>query len=244
MLTVMLQIEPTTRCNLKCTYCTKKEPIRDLELNTLHEILNKHTRPYVIKLQGLGEPFLCRTLEDICKTARANTTYLTTITNGTTINYNTVQYFDRIMFSIDSLDEERYKLYRPQADLQDVLYNLHHVRELTQVGINQVITADTTKEDIQDIDDMCKRFNLLLTRPRIENWLLHDDFNVQRERALHGAMPLREPSCMWGKSLFYYDAWGRLHPCCIRMNDEFVVDNMERFMLTRSTNKICRRCPD
>lgn len=246
MIIPMLQIEPTTRCNLRCTYCTKKEPIRDLTVEVLVKILDKHPDIKIVKLQGLGEPFLTPYLTELCKVCKSRGKYVTTITNGTIINWDALHYIDRVMFSIDSLDEDRYHVTRPNASLQRVLHNLHGVREITSVGINQVITADTTTDEINDVEQLCRTFGLMHTIPRMENWNTEPDENVVRERKRNGAITPRAPGCPWGKHMFYYDALGRLHPCCIRMNDEYVIkeEEIEDFLRTKERSRICARCPD
>lgn len=240
----LLQVEPTTRCNLNCTYCTKKEPIRDLSVDTLTTILDRHPKIKLLKLQGLGEPFLAPNIVELCKTAKESGMYVMTITNGTCINYAAVEYIDRVMFSIDFLDPDKYNAMRPDANWHFVMGELHNVGDITGVGVNQVITHLTTKDDIEDMRSFTMQFGYALSQPRIENWGMDADDIVTHERTMHGKVERREPTCAWGHTMFYYDALGRPHPCCIRMNDCFVIEDIDFFVKNRSNSKICMRCPD
>jgi molybdenum cofactor biosynthesis enzyme MoaA len=244
MIIPILQIEPTTRCNLKCTYCTKKEPVRDLEMVTLKDLLAKHSDIKIVKLQGLGEPFMTPRFTELCKYVKSQDRYLTVTTNGTVINWDACHYIDKVMFSIDSLNADVYGITRPTACLDEVLHNLHGVREITGVGINQVITANTTKDEIADVEQMCRTFGLTHTTPRLENWNVWEDAFVYAERVVNGSQPPRAPTCQWCKSSFYYDAHGRLHPCCIRMNDQYIINDIDAFVLGRENSAVCGRCPD
>ena len=240
----MVQVEPTTRCNLKCTYCTKKEPIRDLTVEVLGSVLDRHPNIKLLNLQGLGEPFLCPNITELCKYAKSRGMYVMTISNGTMLNYDALDYIDRVMISIDFLDEEKYNLLRPGAKWDFVMGELHSLGDMGKAGVNQVITHMTTRDDIYDMQEFCRTFGYALTQPRIENWGIEPDEMVKKDRDEHGIVPRRVDHCPWGVFKFYYDALGRSHPCCIRMNDEYVIDDIDEFTGKRLYHPICMRCPD
>jgi hypothetical protein len=139
-----------------------------------------------------------------------------------------------IWYSIDTFDSEKFKS-RRGYDLEQVLKNL--LVSPCPTGINQVIDSTITIAEQIEIKKFCKENNLSYSSARIENW--HSDVsdpNVIKDREINGPIEKRFAHCRWGKDSFYYDALGRVHPCCIRMNEEYAecVPN----------EIICRMCPD
>jgi len=229
-----LQVEPTTRCNLDCTYCTKKEPDRDLHPDTLEHLILKH-KPYIVKIQGLGEPFLAKTILTLCKICKKHGCYVIITTNGTLLNYDALHYVDRLTFSIDILNKTTFNKTR-NANLDKVLFNLHEVRTRypkVKVGINQVVSHFTSTTDTQDLVEFCRTFGLTLHSNRIVNFNIEPNYMVRLERNVNGPYAKWKPRCLWGTKWFYYNANGESHPCCVRMNDVYI-----------DRTDTCENCPD
>ena len=120
---VSYSIEPTNHCNLKCPECpsglgTLTRPLGLLKLEEFKKIIDqiKNTGFY-IQLFFQGEPFINKQLPMMIKYARDNKVYVSISTNGHFINVKNVNYVlenapDKLIFSIDGLDEESYQNYR------------------------------------------------------------------------------------------------------------------------------------
>ena len=91
-----LQIEPTNRCNLRCSICSHalgevpKE--KDLTLSEFKLILEKVDRSVErVFLQGLGEPFLNCELNAMISYATQRNLFVFTTTNGNVLNEELIQ---------------------------------------------------------------------------------------------------------------------------------------------------------
>jgi radical SAM protein with 4Fe4S-binding SPASM domain len=116
-------IEPTNHCNLMCPECPSGLGIltRPLGLLKTENFTNwieqiKDTGFY-LQLFFQGEPFLNKSLMDFIQIAQKNNIYVSISTNGLLINEKNVdQIFeyapDKLIFSVDGLDEQTYQNYR------------------------------------------------------------------------------------------------------------------------------------
>ncbi len=120
---ISYSIEPTNLCNLKCPECPsglgeltrplgilKKEPYQDI----IDQISNT---AFYVQLFFQGEPFINKGIIDMISYAQRKNMYVAISTNGHTINEKNVDTIldnapDKLIFSIDGLDEETYQSYR------------------------------------------------------------------------------------------------------------------------------------
>jgi radical SAM protein with 4Fe4S-binding SPASM domain len=78
-----LQIEPTTRCNYTCKFCSGRHLAQgDLELNKFHSIIADFPDLQHILLQGEGEPFLNSDFFKMLELAKTKQIKVFTVTNG------------------------------------------------------------------------------------------------------------------------------------------------------------------
>ena len=120
---VSYSIEPTNHCNLKCPECPSglgalTRPLGLLKLDEFKNIINQiKSTGFYIQLFFQGEPFINKQLPSMIKYARDNNIYVSISTNGHFINQKNVDSIlesapDKLIFSIDGLDEESYQNYR------------------------------------------------------------------------------------------------------------------------------------
>lgn len=245
----ILQIEPTRNCNLKCKHCNRDKHHGSIEYTTYKQLLDEYKGiiPWV-KLQGLGEPYLFNELNEYSQLAIGMGYKTMVITNGTIPILECA--FHRIIFSIDTLDKSRYYDMRG-TDLGPVLNNLLYcVNEGWPVEINCVKTKYNTPEDIVEIKAFAKKYNIPINIVPCEVWVdpCHKDYASRYADALeayriHGDDPKIigrwSETCTWGLTSLYYDYRGYMHPCCIRMTDEYIIDDIETYDFKRC----CLRCP-
>lgn len=130
-----VQFEVTTRCNLRCGYCTHRHlPTKaDASTEAWRSILDRVDFSYVdnVDFTGLGEPVLHPELPDMVAEihARGTPTDVRVVTNGTALSPSRFRPLceagiTSIAFSIDSLDPDRFARSRGGARLAKVLRNL------------------------------------------------------------------------------------------------------------------------
>jgi molybdenum cofactor biosynthesis enzyme MoaA len=226
----ILQIEPTRRCNKNCKTCVRDnlDQIGEISIEKYKEILeiNKNEHFDILKLQGLGEPFLYSDIDKLTQIARKyNYDNIMTITNG---SFPIIGNFDRVVFSINRFGVE-----------EKVLTNLFDAkRRKYNISINCVLT-DQTKKEINELREVAERINVHIDFTPLEVWYgqSHPNHNTQYEMAklMYSRFELKPDSriknCEWCINSLYYDYLGRLHPCCIRMTDEYIVneENIDNF---------------
>lgn len=120
---VSYSIEPTNHCNLKCPECpsglgTLTRPLGLLKIEDFKKIIEQiRDTGFYIQLFFQGEPFINKQLPSMIKYATENNIYISISTNGHFINTKNVDYIlenapDKLIFSIDGLDEKSYQNYR------------------------------------------------------------------------------------------------------------------------------------
>ncbi len=109
-----IQVEPTNRCNFKCSFCCGRHQIQgDMAPATLHNILQYFDDCKVLQLQGEGEPLLHPDFFEFAGLAREKGIGVSIVTNGSLLHENNVQRIietgiERIDCSIDSADSKIY----------------------------------------------------------------------------------------------------------------------------------------
>lgn len=120
---ISYSIEPTNHCNLKCPECPSglgalTRPLGLLKTDDFKKWIDeiKYTGFYV-QLFFQGEPYINKNLPEMIKYAQENKIYVSVSTNGHFINENNVDTIlehapDKLIYSVDGLDEESYQNYR------------------------------------------------------------------------------------------------------------------------------------
>jgi len=84
---VFAQIEPTTRCNFTCGFCSGRQMDQsDLDLADVDRLLDSFPDLKHIELQGEGEPLLHKGFFEMARRARARGIELSMITNGSLLS--------------------------------------------------------------------------------------------------------------------------------------------------------------
>jgi len=120
---VSYSIEPTNHCNLKCPECPSglgalTRPLGLLKLDDFKNWIDqiKNTGFYV-QLFFQGEPYINKQLPEMIRYAQSQNVYISISTNGHFVNEKNVDLVvenapDKLIFSVDGLDEESYQKYR------------------------------------------------------------------------------------------------------------------------------------
>lgn len=83
----MLQIEVTSRCNFRCSYCivhngTEKEKPGDMSFDLFQHVLDRFPRSYYLQLHGQGEPLLNRELDKMVTLTEKQGRFSSVVSNG------------------------------------------------------------------------------------------------------------------------------------------------------------------
>jgi len=133
-----IDVEPTTRCNLRCRICQRSEagwPELDMPVERFERVLEQMPQLEQLKLQGIGEPLLHERLFDLVRLAVRRGLRVATITNGTTLARVDQQEailasgLEALRVSIDGATPETHAHLRPGADLAQILDDLRHLVE-------------------------------------------------------------------------------------------------------------------
>lgn len=132
---IYLQLEPTTRCNLKCKMCYGSYERRicdDLTLEGFQKIINQFPRLIKIHLQGIGEPLLNKNIFKMIRYAKSKGIKIDLATNATLIDLNMAKEIvssglDYIEFSIDSSTPQIYEEIRSGANFEKVVSNIKNL---------------------------------------------------------------------------------------------------------------------
>ncbi|HSP86778.1 MAG TPA: radical SAM/SPASM domain-containing protein [Ignavibacteriaceae bacterium] len=120
---ISYSIEPTNHCNLKCPECPSglgalTRPLGLLSVDDFKTIIDQiKNSGFYIQLYFQGEPYINKNLPAMVKYAQTKNIYVSISTNGHFVNEKNVNAIienapDKLIFSMDGLDEESYQNYR------------------------------------------------------------------------------------------------------------------------------------
>lgn len=130
-----LQIEPISKCNLKCPLCNivtdSNRPQGELSLDRFKQIIDE-IGDYLILIQlwGWGEPFLNGDIFPMIKYAKSKEIKVITSTNGHFLEQgqNMAKLLDSgldyLIFALDGLDSKTYETYRAGGDFDRAIQGL------------------------------------------------------------------------------------------------------------------------
>jgi len=157
-----IQIECTTRCNLKCTMCEISywtEKGGDLEPEKLRQMLRHLPKLRRVDLTGIGEALMNRGFFDALKVLKSRGMYVTLNDNFTMMTDGAARRIvelgvDQIFLSLDGASRETYEKIRVGADFDKVIANARRLIQIKretrkkrpEVKINTVVCASNYHE--------------------------------------------------------------------------------------------------
>ncbi len=138
-LPICVQIETTTRCNLRCIMCPKGangEVMGDLDLGVLGHIGGLIDSAREIRAHGFGETFLHHDFEKILRRCAEAPTNVKIVTNGTLIDEERARLLvdasvNRIYVSVDAADPALFQVIR-KTRLEKIVNNLNRLRAIKE----------------------------------------------------------------------------------------------------------------
>ena len=249
-LPISLSVEPTNHCNLKCPECPSglgelTRPLGLLKFDNFKKLIDQvKSRSFYVQLYFQGEPYVNKHLPEMINYAQANNMYISISTNGLLINEKTVEKIllsapNKLIFSIDGLDEESYQNYRvggtfkqadeslrlllikkkemrlkkPFVELQFIVMkqNEHFIDKVFEYG-NEVGIDKVVLKTMQ----VSSYENALHFLPENENYrryeITNGDFHIKNKMKNHCF-------ALWRTSVITWD--GKVVPCCFDKDAEF-----------------------
>lgn len=151
---ISAQVEITTRCNLDCRICPRKEflaaPAQDMPIGKFQSIVDQLSSLEQIHLFGLGEPLMHRDLDKIVEYCRRRAIpRISMTTNGTMLDRAKAEMLagsaiTDLGLSLDAGDEATLELIRPNAQLSKIVDNITYFRKISNkpIQINATLTSE------------------------------------------------------------------------------------------------------
>ena len=236
-------IEPTNRCNLKCPECPSglgalTRPLGLLKKEDFIKIVDEiKSTSFYIQLFFQGEPFINKQLPVLIKYAQSKKMYVSISTNGHFINEENVDEVlknapDKLIYSVDGLDEDSYQNYRvggtfkqvdeglrllinrkkelglkkPFVEFQFIVMkqNEHLIEDVKEYG--KVVGVDKVVFKTMQISSYDNAKKFLPSNKKYSRYILENgSFKIKQEIKNHCF-------ALWRTSVITWD--GKVVPCC------------------------------
>jgi MoaA/NifB/PqqE/SkfB family radical SAM enzyme len=166
---ISYSIEPTNHCNLKCPECPSglgalTRPLGLLNPDDFEHLIDEiNETGFYVQLFFQGEPFINKNLSKMIRYARQKNMYVSISTNGHFINDENVDFVlenapDKIIYSIDGLDEKSYQNYRVGGTFKQADHGLRTLvkrkKELKQKHPYVELQFIVMKQNEHELDDV------------------------------------------------------------------------------------------
>lgn len=250
-----LSIEPTNNCNLSCPECKSGNKMLSrergyLDLSTFEKVLAECSSTlYSLILYFQGEPFLHSGIIKMIELAHKSKVFTITSTNGQTIGSELARSIvksglDRIIFSMDGLDQLTYEKYRVGGDLHKVKEGIRSLVECKRAMkshspevIIQFLILSHNQHQVADIREWGMKAGVdkvIIKTARIEayeagNPLIPEGIYSRYQKTDDGRYVIKNSlknSCWrcWSKAVITWD--GKVIPCCFDTNGDYVMGNI------------------
>ena len=253
-----VSIEPTTSCNLRCPECPSglRKFTRDtgmISLELYQEIINQlHKDLFYLILYFQGEPYLHPLFFRMVNYARERKIYTATSTNAHFLTdqlaRRTVESgLDRLIISLDGLDQETYEKYRVGGSLEKVMEGTRNLvkwkKELqvkTPYIILQFIVFRTNEHQVESVRALARELGvdkLELKTAQVYDYeggnpLIPENERFSRYKKITGGNfqinnPLNNHCLrMWLGCVITWD--GLVVPCCFDKDAEYRMGDLKK----------------
>ncbi len=186
----LVQIEPTTRCNFTCAFCSGRHmEQRDLEFHSFQTVVDRMPDLECMELQGEGEPFLHPRIYDMIRYAKDHGIQVSSISNGSLLTAANVEKLldcglDSLNISIESPEPEEFKKIRG-GDLNKITEGIRRLvkRKSERGTLTPVIGFSVTvlKSTASKLDDIF----MLYEKLGMDGGISIQFLNASREYSRH-----------------------------------------------------------
>ncbi|MBU1109736.1 MAG: radical SAM protein [Candidatus Riflebacteria bacterium] len=142
---VRVQIETVNACNFRCKMCARvtigQISFAEISLERFTRLI-KEIHPYYVTLNGLGEPFLDKTILKKIRFLVKNDIMVSMPTNGSLLNELVVSkseeaFPDILQFSVDGATKKSFEAIRVGSNFETVIENYRNILTRHQNGKNR-----------------------------------------------------------------------------------------------------------
>jgi len=189
-----IDLEITTKCNLKCIFCQvpdwDRKKLQDMSFNKFKYILDQIPFLSLIKLQGMGESFLNKDIFKMIEFANKKGIKIETTTNGTILSKEKIKKLfknppSKISFSLDTPNNITYKKLRGKNMFNDIINNIRLTideKNKTKSNTKIRIWCILNKYNIDQVPDLI----------RLAKKLTVDELVIQTKISSFGKLNLKD----------------------------------------------------
>jgi radical SAM protein with 4Fe4S-binding SPASM domain len=246
---ISYSIEPTNHCNLKCPECPSglgalTRPLGLLKSEDFKKLIDEISKTgFYIQLFFQGEPYINKNLPEMIRYAQSKNVYISISTNGHFVNEKNVDLVldnapDKLIFSVDGLDEESYQKYRVGGTFEQADSGLRLlISRKKERGIKkpfvefQFIVMKQNEHQMEEVKKYCKEVGvdkLVFKTMQISSYenavkFLPSNKKFRRYSLENNSFKIKyeiKNHCfaLWRTSVITWD--GRVVPCCFDKNAE------------------------
>lgn len=253
-LPIAVSFEPTTSCNLRCPQCPSglRSFSRDtgmLDKNLFDGFIEDNYRELLyLLLYFQGEPYLHPHFFDLIRKASQRNVYTATSTNAHYLNPGNSELtvksgLDRIIISIDGIDQESFEKYRVGGQLDKVIEGTTNLvsakkklKSKTPFIIWQFIVFKHNEHQVDEVKRWGKKLGVdqvaiktaqVYDKKGAEELLpTNQKYNRYKDENLNLASPIRNECWkMWHSCVITWD--GNVVPCCFDKDAEYPLGNLQ-----------------
>ncbi len=252
---ISYSIEPTNHCNLKCPECPSglgslTRPLGLLKFDEFRKMIDEiYKTGFYVQLFFQGEPFINKQLSQMINYARSKNVYISISTNGHFINDKNVDDVlknapDKLIYSIDGLDEESYQNYRVGGTFKQADEGLRSlINRRNELGMKKPFVElqfIVMKQNEHQMDDVLKYGNdagvnkVVFKTMQISSYenalkFLPSNNKYRRYKVGNGHFEIKggiKNHCfaLWRTSVITWD--GKVVPCCFDKDAEFTLGTL------------------
>jgi len=167
-----MQIEPSSRCNLRCTYCpvgTETGPTGHMDPDVFKKLVDDvHRHALIIVLWGWGEPFICPAVYEMITYAHCKGLRLVSSTNGHLFTHRehaeavVRSGLDALIVSLSGTTQEAYARFRggrldtALAGVREIVGQKRALRSRTPHVQLSFIVTDYSESQIPELRDLAR----------------------------------------------------------------------------------------
>lgn len=251
-----LSIETGTFCNLSCLECPsgQKEftrPTGTMSLKNFKSIIDKQKKYLIwLILYFQGEPYLNKSFFEMVSYAKSQKIFTNTSTNGHFLHQENARKtvesgLDRLIISLDGLDQETYKKYRVGGQYSKVISGIKNlVAAKKEMGVHhpfivlQFIVFKTNEHQLPQVKKLRKELGVdkveiktaQVYSPKDKNQLIPENKKFTRykenssgEYEIKTQLP-NQCNRMWRAAVVTWD--GQVVPCCFDKDADFQMGSL------------------
>lgn len=251
-----ISLETGTFCNLSCLECPSGQkiftrPTGVMNYSNFKTIIDKQKKFLIwLILYFQGEPFLNKSFFDMVSYARKNRIFTSTSTNGHFLSPENAEKtiksgLDRIIISLDGLDQNTYEKYRVGGNFNQVIQgikNLQQAREKLNSSspfiVVQFIVFKTNEHQLKQVKNLKKELKVdkieiktaqVYSENDANNLIPSDQKYSRYKQKKEGTFEIKKTvpnrcNRMWRAAVVTWD--GQLVPCCFDKDATFQMGNI------------------